>query len=384
MQCRSWSPRWLRASRPSTGSPAPLWHNCWVKLSLFYQLPCAEDQSDAARYRETMEQIQHGDALGFDCAWLAELHFFKPFSILSSPLILAAAVAQTTTRIRLGIAVNLLPLTHPVRSAEDGATVDILSQGRLEFGVGRGAVPLHFAGFNASREESRERFEESLEIIQKAWTQERFSYDGKFYQVPETSVVPKPLQRPHPPIRVAANSAETIAFAGEAHHPIFVASVTNPLPRLYEQIDRYRNAWASNTATAGPAGPDVSTMFFVHPGESLEQVRADTEVSLKNYFQSVSGMVGAVVDSEIGHESYRHLEEVKKYTENITFQTMSEKMGVFGSAEDCIQRITEIHKHAGMKELICWFNPGGRIPHEKVLASMARFASDVAPAVREL
>ena len=355
-----------------------------MKLSLFYQLPCSDDQSDVVRYQETLEQIQHADELGFDCAWLAELHFYKAFSIMSSPLIVATAAAQRTQRIRLGIAVNLLPLSHPLRSAEDGATVDILSNGRLEFGVGRGAIPLHFAGYNASREESRERFEESLDIIQKAWTTETFSYQGKFYQVPETSVVPKPLQKPHPPLRIAANSEETVTFSGDERYPIFVASVTNPLPRMYEQVDRYRDAWASSAVPERSDGPDVSAMFFVHPGDSLSHVRQDIEASLKHYFRSVAGMVEAATDSQAGDESYRHLEDVKKYTEGLTFETISQNMAVFGSAQECIRQITELHDRIGMNELICWFNPGGRVGHEKVLAAMSRFASDVAPAIEHL
>ena len=108
-----------------------------------------------------MEQIIRAEGLGFHVAWLAELHFCRPFAILSSPLILAAALAQRTRRIRLGSAVVLLPLQHPLRVAEDAATVDLLSQGRLALGVGRGAIAIHFQGFNVPGEESRERFVEA-------------------------------------------------------------------------------------------------------------------------------------------------------------------------------------------------------------------------------
>ena len=181
------------------------------------------------RYHETLEQIVYADELGFDTAWLAELHFNRPFSIMPAPLIVAAALAQRTTRIRLGTAVALLPLQHPLRTAEDAATVDILSQGRLEFGVGRGTIALHFQGFNVSRDESRERFEEALTILEQAWTQETCRFDGKYFQVPDTAVVPKPLQKPHPPLRIAANSPETAGFSGERGYPVFVASPINPL-----------------------------------------------------------------------------------------------------------------------------------------------------------
>lgn len=358
-----------------------------MKFGLFYQLPCADTQSEPIRYQETVEQIIHADTLGFDCAWLAELHFFKQFSIMSSPLIVATAVAQRTQKIRLGIAVNLLPLWHPLRSAEDGATVDILSNGRLEFGVGRGAIPLHFSGFNASREESRECFEESLDIIRKAWTTDSFSYNGKYYQIPETSVAPKPLQKPHPPIRIAANSPDTAVFAGTAHYPVFIASVTNPLPRMFEQVTRYRQAWTESDISQGmtsSAGPDASTMFFVHPGESLEQVRRDIEPSLKNYFGSASQMISLGTKPQSADESYRYLQNVQQHVSDLTFEQIEQNMAIFGSARECVAKVKELHSKLQMKELICWFNPGGMVPHTKVLAAMARFAAEVMPEIRGL
>jgi alkanesulfonate monooxygenase SsuD/methylene tetrahydromethanopterin reductase-like flavin-dependent oxidoreductase (luciferase family) len=358
-----------------------------VKFGLFYQMPCAETQSEPVRYQETIDQIVHADALGFDCAWLAELHFFKPFSIMPSPLIVATAAAQRTKQIRLGIAVNLLPLYHPLRSAEDGATVDILSNGRLEFGVGRGAIPVHFAGFDVAREESRDRFEESLEVIQKAWTTNSFSHDGKYYHIPETSLAPKPLQKPHPPLRIAANSPDTAVFAGQAHYPILVASVTNPLPRMFEQVAGYRRAWNESTMPTyrqAPALPDISTMFFFHPGESLAQVRCDVEPSLDNYFHSVSAMVRSGARPQGGDESYRYLQEVQKAVENVTFEKIAETMAIFGPAQDCIAKVKQLHKELGMNELICWFNPGGMVPHEKVLTAMSRFAAEIMPTLRTL
>jgi alkanesulfonate monooxygenase SsuD/methylene tetrahydromethanopterin reductase-like flavin-dependent oxidoreductase (luciferase family) len=357
-----------------------------VKFGLFYQMPCAETQSEPVRYQETIDQIVHADTLGFDCAWLAELHFFKHFSIMSSPLIMVTAVAQRTKRIRLGIAVNLLPLYHPLRSAEDGATVDILSNGRLEFGVGRGAIPIHFAGFDVSRDVSRERFEESLEIIQQAWTMNSFSYEGKHFHIPETSVAPKPLQKPHPPFRIAANSPDTAVFAGKAHYPVLVASVTNPLPRMFEQVALYRRHWnESSTPTYpnAPALPDISTMFFVHPGESLAQVRQDVEPSMQNYFKSVSAMVRAGTQLN-NDESYRYLQEVQRGLDSLTFEKITETIAIFGAPRDCIAKAKELHKELGMNELICWFNPGGLVPHEKVLAAMSRFAAEIMPELRPL
>src|SRR5262249_29699529 len=160
----------------------------------FDQLPCAGAYSERRRYLDLIAQIELGDAIGFDTAWLGELHFSRAFSILADPLMVLAAAAQRTTRIRLGTAVTLLPLHNPVKIAEEAAIADILSDGRLEFGVGRGTAPIHYAGYDIAQEESRARFEEALDFIQKAWTEESFSYQGKFYRARDLTVVPKPVQ----------------------------------------------------------------------------------------------------------------------------------------------------------------------------------------------
>src|SRR5215475_360740 len=152
-----------------------------MRFGFFDQLPCASGFTEAQRYRDILAQIELGDELGFDTVWLGELHFSRAFSILASPLMVLAAAAQRTTRIRLGTAVTLLPLHNPVKMAEEAATADILSDGRLEFGVGRG-VAYQYPGYGIPLEESRERFEEAIDFILKAWDSEPFSFDGKYFQ----------------------------------------------------------------------------------------------------------------------------------------------------------------------------------------------------------
>src|SRR5438876_1128347 len=152
-----------------------------MRFGFFDQLPCADGFSEHQRYKDILAQIELGDALGFDTVWLGEIHFIRPFSILSDPLMALAAAAQRTKRIRLGTAVTLLPLHNPVKIAEEAAIADILSNGRLELGVGRGTAPLHYEGYGIPMEESRERFTEALDFIIAAWTNESFSFDGKYF-----------------------------------------------------------------------------------------------------------------------------------------------------------------------------------------------------------
>ncbi len=129
-----------------------------MRFGFFDQLPRADWQSERQRYRDILAQIELGDQLGFQTAWLGELHFIPSISCLASPLMILAAAAQRTQRIRLGTAVTLLPLHNPIKMAEDAATLDVLSGGRLEFGVGRGAAPIYFSGYHVLQPETRARF----------------------------------------------------------------------------------------------------------------------------------------------------------------------------------------------------------------------------------
>jgi alkanesulfonate monooxygenase SsuD/methylene tetrahydromethanopterin reductase-like flavin-dependent oxidoreductase (luciferase family) len=364
------SVRHARASRSTT-----------VKFGLFYQLPCTAEQSEPVRYQETLEQIVLADRLGFDVAWMAELHFFRNFSIMPSPLMVAVAAAARTRRIRLGTAVTLLPFHHPLRAAEEAATADLLTGGRLEYGAGRGTIAVHFQGFRVAREESRERFEEALEIIVRAWTAERVTYDGRFYQVADIAVEPRPLQKPHPPIRIAANSAETAEFAGRKGYDVLVASPINPVPGFYEHIRAYR---AALKAGARPEHRgDVAALFFVCPHESRAAARAEAEHSLLHYFRTIGEQ--ALAGGRGQYEgSYAYLEQVRERAAAMTYETVEDTMAVYGSPEECIARINEVFEHSRIDQLVCWFNAGGLIAHRDVMATMERFAAKVMPAVRGL
>jgi len=164
-----------------------------------------------------MAQIELGDQIGFDTVWLGEIHFSRAFSVLADPLMVLAAAAQRTTRIRLGTAVTLLPLHNPVKIAEEAAIADILSDGRLELGCGRGTAPLHYEGYAIPQEESRERFEEALDFILKAWTNDSFSYEGKHFRAHDLSVVPRPVQSPHPRYGSPPTARTPFRFPGGAN-----------------------------------------------------------------------------------------------------------------------------------------------------------------------
>jgi alkanesulfonate monooxygenase SsuD/methylene tetrahydromethanopterin reductase-like flavin-dependent oxidoreductase (luciferase family) len=336
-----------------------------VKFDIFYQLPEAANQVTTDRYRELIAEAAEADRLGFNTVWLAEVHFAPRFSVMPTPLLLLAAIAERTSNIRLGMAVNLMPLHHPIRLAEEVATLDVLSGGRVEFGAGRGAFPLNYRGYGVEMADSRALFQDGLETIKAAWTD----------TLPdEIKVVPRPIQRPFPPIRLAANSADTFTFAGANRYPIFAGGPVNPIPVLAERLKIYDDALKD----AGHERPDdwLAAALMVFVGRDRAHVRATIEPSLRNYFNAVS----EIIEPESLAASHRvEFQKVRDRLRTIDYSTIDSMMAVFGDPEYCIDRIAELKEQFGFSRLVCWFEIGGISGHQNVLAAMRLFADRVMP-----
>ena len=161
--------------------------------------------------------------------------------MLASPMIIASSIATRTTRIRIGLAVQVLPLTNPLRVAEEAAPVDHISKGRFEFGIGRSGLTRYYDGYNVDYSESRDRFFEALEVIMEAWKGKPFTNQGEYYSYQEVEIVPQPYQRPYPPTRIAVASEDTFPKVGEMGHPIFISANT-AIPRMQSMLKEYRKA----------------------------------------------------------------------------------------------------------------------------------------------
>src|SRR5439155_17180035 len=148
-----------------------------MEFGMFHEFPYLPGRSETEAFDEAMEQVEAAERWGLDAMWLAEIHFAPERTYLSAPLAIASAIAARTSRIKIGIAVQVLPLCHPLRLAEEAATVDQISDGRLIFGVGRSGLPRTYEAYGIPYAESRDRFAETLEIIERAWSQPRFSYE---------------------------------------------------------------------------------------------------------------------------------------------------------------------------------------------------------------
>jgi alkanesulfonate monooxygenase SsuD/methylene tetrahydromethanopterin reductase-like flavin-dependent oxidoreductase (luciferase family) len=344
-----------------------------MRFGFFDQLPCPPGYSERQRYQDILAQIELGDAVGFDTVWLGELHFSRAFSILADPLMVLAAASQRTSRIRLGTAVTLLPMHNPVKIAEEAAIADILSGGRLELGVGRGTAPLHYAGYGIAQEESRERFDEALDFILAAWTNESFSFDGKYYRARDLTVVPRPVQSPHPPVRIAANSLDTFPFAARRRFPIFATPMINPPDKLKAGLGVYREGLGSSPC-------DTALAFPVHVSTSREQARAECEPGLMRFLREAAERLRPLGQSDI--KSFEAFRQVLARIEGVTYADMDREMGVFGQPDYCVERVRELRGEYGMDEFICYFNQGGLMAPAMVRETMRLFATEVIPHCR--
>ncbi|MFB3098065.1 MAG: LLM class flavin-dependent oxidoreductase, partial [Dehalococcoidia bacterium] len=252
-----------------------------MQFGLAYEMqrPTLDDQ---AVVEETLEQCILADEMGFDYVWFVEHHFLTTFSSSPCPEVMFGALSRLTKRIRLGFGVVVLPYHHPVRVAERVAMVDQLSHGRVDFGTGRSA-PYEQTGMGIDPRNTREMWEESLTMIPKIWESETFEWEGKFWNVPPRQVLPKPYQKPHPPIWVAALQPATYQIAAEKGIGVMALGVSAPSV-LEPHIQQYRDT----IKTAQPVGAVVNNQWlsscFGYCGEDDAAARDLCARSLKNFF----------------------------------------------------------------------------------------------------
>jgi alkanesulfonate monooxygenase SsuD/methylene tetrahydromethanopterin reductase-like flavin-dependent oxidoreductase (luciferase family) len=340
-----------------------------VEFGVFTEFSQAPGVSEATAFEHALAEVAATEALGYDAIWLAEIHFQRDRSVLAAPLAIAAALAGRTARIKLGIAVQVLPLSHPLHIAEDVATIDHLSGGRVDLGVGRSGLPAHYTGFNIPYSESRDRFLETLEILTKAWTQERFSHEGKYFQFRDVCLVPKPRQRPHPPIRIAATTPDTYPMVGRMGYPIFLAVRTSSISELTRWIGGYHEAWSA----AGHAGRgEVGVIVPVYVAETARPAREEPEASAMSFYRSIGAALARSMTTTMRTETGQRLID-------ITYDEVLREFAVYGTPEAVTDRLLELREALGYSTLSVWMNAGGQVPAERVQRSMRLFAERVMP-----
>ena len=349
-----------------------------MRFGIYAEMQTPPGKSYATMTWEIFRQIEHADAVGFDVYSVIDHHFFRKFSISANPLALFAAVAQRTKRIRLRTALHTLPLENPLRLAGQIAMADILTNGRLECGLGRGHAWL-YGPSNVPLEESRPRYDEAIEILLRAWTEDEFSFHGKYYNVENVSVVPKPVQKPHPPLFTGGTSDVTYQMAGERGWGIFVPPLL-PYKVLEGPLGIYKKACAQHGHKA-----DIVYIRPVYLDEDEKQIRREAEQALLNFLafnaSPVESLQAESKKAELRAKGYGFyasgaLESLTKLTYD---EIVDQEIGFIGTPKKVIRQIENLASVGGIGELAIVSNFGG-LEHWKSIKTQQLFAEQVMPA----
>ena len=358
-----------------------------MKLALMYELPVPRPWNDDSAYiafENTLQQIELADRLGFHSVWTVEHHFLDEYSFSSAPGVLYGAIAARTENIRIGHGVRLLPFpyNHPVRAAEAAATVDILSKGRLEFGTGRSGTRAELEGFGIKPTDTRPMWEEALEVIVGAWTEEEFSHEGEYFKLPPRGVVPKPMQKPHPPLWGATSSAESHEIVGRKGLGLLSFSVAVPPEALTKRIGRYREGLEQAQPVGKFVNDRIATFAQTHCAETTAQAHEDAREAFPWYIQKSLEKIAALGAWQEGTNlgSYEYARKILggMSLTDLTFDYQVQNDTVLcGDPEHCLEMIRR-YEAVGVDLLLCLVQ-SYNIPHEKVMRSIELLGTEVLP-----
>ncbi len=326
--------------------------------------------------KEQLSLMQAAEDLGFDSIWPAE-HHFTEYGYCASPAVTLGAMASVTKRIRLGTGVVVLPFNHPIRLAEDYAMLDLMSDGRIDFGVGRGYQPNEFRGFGIDQEKSRGIFNESLEVILQAWTQDRVNFNGVHFKFEDQPVRPKPLQKPHPPVWMASLSEATFSIVGKWGFNLLCAPVFGFQGKAADDlIIKYRDALRSGGHD--PATRKIGALCMVYCADTTEQARREFADPVLWYYRTIAKYVAPQV-GQAPVKSYELYTKTRDLASTITWEQLLEAGAVIcGDRDHCVEQIRKIRDRFGVSLMLCWTRLGG-LDHRKVLKSMELMQKYVIP-----
>lgn len=348
-------------------------------FDLFFELsvPPYLDVSEQDIYQQTLDQIALADTLNYHTAWLVEHHFMRHYSHASAPEIFLAAASQRSQRLRLGHAIVPLPYSHPVRVAERLSALDIVSNGRMEFGFGRGFSPLEYDTFGVAMKDSRSYTEESLKIIQQVFNRQPVSIAGKHFQFNELDVLPYPVQQPHPPIWTAAVSPESFEMAAR----LGIGALAGPFKPWFmvkEDIKLYRQAWAQHQ---GPDSQPLTAMTIgIYCHEDKKQARLDAKQPFEWFYRNLLEQTRPVLDKLYeSYEYYRNMGRLNKlFGAAVNLRILETAgMAIVGTPEHCVKKLRALEK-AGVDHAILAVGAGA-MPADKIERSMQLISEQVIP-----
>ncbi len=367
-----------------------------MKFALFYEIPVARPWTPGAEhraYKDTLEQAVYAEKCGWDAIWTVEHHFLEEYSHCSNPEVLYGAIAARTQRIRLGYGVRLMPkpYNHPVRTAESVAVLDLISDGRVDFGTGRSSTRPELEGFDVDPGETRAMWQEAIQHVVGCWTNDEYAFEGKHWRMPRRRVLPKPLQSPHPPIWGATSSDEGHVQIGELGLGLCSFAVGVPPAEVKRKIDLYRAAVARCTKPLGSWVHDQAATFTMTLcAPTREEAWEVARESFEWYPRAGARLIGSVADwmaetkRELGN--YAYAAELAKVAKSgaldlLTLEYLTSAGAcALGTPSDCVEACRR-YQDAGVDLLLCLVNLY-KIPHEKVMQTIERMGAEVIPKFR--
>jgi alkanesulfonate monooxygenase SsuD/methylene tetrahydromethanopterin reductase-like flavin-dependent oxidoreductase (luciferase family) len=333
-----------------------------MRFGLFHTVQWPEGSRQPEMYEAAMREAVRADELGLYSVWLTEHHFSR-HGIISDSLNVLSNLAARTSRIRLGTAVAVLPFHSPVRLAETAATVDVLSGGRLDFGIGRGYQPGEFAGFDVDMADRAARFEESLELIRRSWTSDHpFDHDGRFWRFGSVDPQPKPVQSPHPPIWMATDSEDGLRRCAQEDWGVMFPQGRS-LEVVADQVARYQRALAEEGKTYDPAKVVLARGLYVDETDdrAWEVAGGPYVAFLERAARLARPPAGTTTPAAVNPFDTDVLQDAV----------------VFGSPQSCVAQLRRI-RDLGISYVL-FFIRYSDMTHERIMTSLDRFAAEVAP-----
>jgi alkanesulfonate monooxygenase SsuD/methylene tetrahydromethanopterin reductase-like flavin-dependent oxidoreductase (luciferase family) len=334
----------------------------------------ADNPRSANRFvADIIDEAVYAEAVGLDSAWIGE-HHFSTLGVLSCPDLVLAHVAGRTTRLRLAPAVTVLPLHHPIRVAEQWATLDLISGGRVDFAAGRGYDRREYGPFGVSFEDNQEIFEEGMAVVRRLWSSdEPVSHSGRHYRFDDVAITPRPVQRPLPAY-VASFSQPSIDLAGRLGCGLIVAPFAAAMSfgGLRQVADRYHDACARHGQPPGR----LMCSYFTHFADGRAQEDAARARQIRYYRECVIAAFPG--DPRTAPPSYRYFVGMVERLRNLGPSDLTENSVLLGTPAQITETLKKVEA-AGFAEVILYFNVGLKA-HAQVKDEMARFAAEVMPA----
>jgi alkanesulfonate monooxygenase SsuD/methylene tetrahydromethanopterin reductase-like flavin-dependent oxidoreductase (luciferase family) len=357
-----------------------------MDISLIYELETNDTSEAGVRrvFAETLEQIQLADRLGYRTAWFTEHHFLERFSYSSSPQTFLPYIAGKTERIRLGHGIILLPfkINHPLRVAEHIATLDVISGGRVEFGGGRAICESELSAFGVDPDDTRPQWEESLQMLPRMWSSEQFSWDSPSMKVPPRAVIPKPVQKPHPPMSVACTQPSSIEFA--ADHGLGVLGFGIGITGSNDFVELYRERIKKARPVSGAVNNRFAlfvTALCAPTDEEALRLRGD---DMRAYSEQVRQLFAPWIDGKPPTSYEWFMKYSAQNYETMKNTSMEDIVAAGGAAIGSPETCTRVLQHladAGVDEVLL-FMQSYSTPHDAIMRSIELFAKEVQPKVK--